>query len=116
MTKVQSFWIEYKKLILFGFTTLVIGYVGGRFGDYLDLPATIITMNNKLLDIEKKQDDFIRDQSKKDEQQDIETRLNTAEINQIKINYAEIGANMNNQNELMKEMKADIKKILNRKD
>lgn len=116
MTRAQSFWVEYKKLILFTVTAGAIGFLGGKFGDFIALPSNLTTMNNKLLDVEKKQEVFIKEQAKKDEHQDIEIRLNIAEINQIKINYAEIGANMNNQNELMKEMKADIKKLLNRKD
>lgn len=114
MTKAQSFWIEYKKLILFTITAGAIGFLGGKFGDFIDLPSALTTMNNKLLDVEKKQEVFIKEQSKIDEHQDIEIRLNATEINQIKVDYAEINANMNHQNELMREMKTDIKKILNR--
>lgn len=53
-------------------------------------------------------------QNKKDEVQDIEIRLNTSEINGIKVNAATYSAEMSNNNKLLEEVRSDVKKLLKR--
>lgn len=54
------------------------------------------------------------EQEKKDEVQDIEIRLNTSEINGIKIEMATFSSEMNNNTKLLEEVRGDVKKLLKR--
>lgn len=94
------------KLILIIVTSLVTALLsasGTAIYFYFDTKYTIQSFSKQW-----------EDQKKKDEAQDIEIRLNTADITGVKINIATFGTNMENNNKLLEEVRGDVKKLLKR--
>lgn len=109
MIKLQTL---YKNPLFISAASIIIGIVIGftvkQTKVYVEIPYKLTVLDSRLQQVEMKQEK----QEERDEYQDIEIRLNQAETNQVKIEMAEFGANMENMLRLQGEMNVDVKKLL----
>lgn len=108
-----SGWIkEYWKGIVLIISSLLIGFLFGQAKIYVGIPERLNKFDERLKKVEIEHVEVRLKQEKTDEHQDIEIRLNSSEINGLRLEITALRAETNTNTRLLEEVRADIKKLL----